>query len=83
MSRRTIIDAVVEVLAASKEPLTAQQIYQRITDGKLYEFKAKDPVSVMRSAIRKALKDADTSSSRIEAIDRDRFRVKTSGAKHT
>ena len=56
MRSRTIIEAVSNVLSARKSPLTAEEIYRDIIERKLYDFKAKDPISVMRSAIRKHLR---------------------------
>jgi hypothetical protein len=73
MRSRTIIEAVIEVLSASKEPLSAQQIHSRIVERKLYEFKAKDPVAVMRAAIRKHMRAPDPASVTLQAVDRDRF----------
>jgi hypothetical protein len=70
----TIIQAVHEVLVASRSPLTAQEIYQQIVDKRLYEFKAKDPLSVMRAAIRKNLRSQRLGKmSTLCVVDRDRF----------
>jgi len=51
MEKRTIAQAVVEVLKMAKQPLSAAEITQVILDRKLYEFSAKDPKSIVRGAI--------------------------------
>lgn len=51
MEKQTIAQAVVEVLKAAKEPMSAAEITQAILDKKLYEFTAKDPKSIVRGAI--------------------------------
>lgn len=51
MEKRTIAQAVVEVLKAAKQPMSAAEITQIILDKKLYEFSAKDPKSIVRGAI--------------------------------
>lgn len=51
MEKRTIAQAVVEVLKTAKQPLPAAEITQVILDRKLYEFSAKDPKSIVRGAI--------------------------------
>ena len=51
MEKRTIAQAVVEVLQAAKQPMSAAEITQAILDKKLYEFSAKDPKSIVRGTI--------------------------------
>lgn len=51
MEKRTIAQAVVEVLKAAKQPMSAAEITQAILDKKLYEFSAKDPRGIVRGAI--------------------------------
>jgi undecaprenyl pyrophosphate synthase len=51
MEKRTIAQAVVEVLHAAKQPLSSADITQAILDQKLYAFSAKDPKSIVRGAI--------------------------------
>jgi restriction system protein len=51
MEKRTIAQAVVEVLQTAKQPLSSVDITQAILDQKLYEFSAKDPKSIVRGAI--------------------------------
>ena len=51
MKERTIAEAAVEVLKATKEPMTAAEITQVILDKGLYEFNTKDQVGMVRRAI--------------------------------
>ena len=51
----TILDACVAILRESKEPLSAENILDGICQRKLFEFKAKDRVGMVRSAIRRLL----------------------------
>ncbi len=51
MEKRTIAQAVVEVLKGAKEPMSAAEITQAILEQKLYEFSSKDPKSIVRGAI--------------------------------
>jgi len=68
---RTILDACVEVLKEAKEPLSAEEIHQRICERQLFEFKAKDPVAVVRATIRKHLRKPE--SHRLKSVDENRF----------
>lgn len=47
-----IYEAVTIVLNDSNVPLSVRDIYQAIRDRGLYDFKAKDPVSVVAKSIR-------------------------------
>jgi hypothetical protein len=58
MARTTIIDACVTTLQEASKPLAPGEIYRRIIDKELFEFKAKDPLSILRSSIRKHLRGA-------------------------
>ena len=49
----TIVEAIHHVLKEAKTPLGHKEIYNRIIKEELYRFGAKDPVSVVRSKIRK------------------------------
>lgn len=51
MKERTIAEAAVEVLKASKESMTAAEITQVILDKGLYKFNTKDQVGMVRRAI--------------------------------
>lgn len=72
--RTTILDATVAVLKAANAPRSAVEIHESITKQKLFEFKAKDPVGIVRSAIRKHLRThAGTPGARVRAVDKDRY----------
>lgn len=49
----TIVDAIQKVLNDSASPLTHKEVYALIIENNYYEFGAKDPISVVRSKIRK------------------------------
>ncbi|SKA13804.1 restriction system protein [Chitinophaga eiseniae] len=49
----TICQAATAVLINANRPMLAQDIYNGITDGALYQFKAKNPLSVLKSELRK------------------------------
>ncbi|HGO5293565.1 restriction endonuclease [Photobacterium leiognathi subsp. mandapamensis] len=49
----TITDAITKVLSEASGPLGHGEIYRRIVSGSYYSFGAKDPISVVRSKLRK------------------------------
>jgi len=49
----TIVEAIKNVLEQAGKPLTAKEIYDAIVAENLYDFKAKDPESVVNSQIRR------------------------------
>lgn len=72
----TILDAVVAVLCAQREPRSVKQIFQLIVDRQLYAFRAKDPVGVVRAAIRKHLRDhggPGQPAARVRQLGPDRY----------
>lgn len=52
----TIVEAIKTVLQEAKESMTAQEIYDKIVEDKLYSFGAKDPVHVVNCQIRRRCK---------------------------
>lgn len=52
-SKRTIAQAISEVMQAEGKPMTVSEIYDAIIGSKLYSFKADEPVHVVRSQIRR------------------------------
>ena len=50
---RTISEAIELVLKNSKVPMTDREIYEQVLRDGLYEFNAKDPLSVLRLEVRK------------------------------
>lgn len=57
--------AISTVLGSSPEPLTPREIYDQIVAGSLYSFKAADPLSVVKSDLRRHCKELDFPSSRM------------------
>ena len=53
MGKKTIHQAICEVLAASGRPMTPRDIYEAIVRRGLYDFKAKDPASSVRRQLRR------------------------------
>lgn len=51
--KTTIVDAIRQVMKAEGEPMTVREIYYQTMQKGLYEFKAKDPIDVIGSQIRK------------------------------
>ena len=49
----TVLDACIQVLRAAGKPLTVDEIHSEITKQGLYEFKAKDSRSIVRSALKR------------------------------
>jgi hypothetical protein len=49
----TIVQAIQNVLEAYNRPLTVMEIYQYIIENKLYVFKAKDPLHIVKTTIRR------------------------------
>lgn len=49
----TINDAIIKILESNNEPLTSQQIYEKITSKKLYNFLAKDPLHIVQHQLRR------------------------------
>lgn len=59
MKKRTICDAIKEVLKDEKDGLTYLEIHSRIEDRKLYEFGAKSPQAVAHGEIRRHCEDLE------------------------
>ena len=57
----TISEAAVIVLRASQEPMHVRRIHTEITNRMLFEFKAKDPISVLSAILRKGSQFEKTS----------------------
>ncbi len=51
--KKAIHEIAAEILAEHKKPMSADEIYELITARGLYEFKAKSPLSVLRSQLRR------------------------------
>jgi restriction system protein len=53
MKNMTIKDAAIEVLKSENTPLSISEIHSKIVEQKLFEFKTKDPQSIVQTAIRR------------------------------
>jgi hypothetical protein len=76
--KTTILDAVVEVLRSETQSATPQEIHDRIITRKLFEFRAKDPVAMVRAAIRKHLRTAGAAGggrARVVQMNKDRYKI--------
>lgn len=51
MKKRTICEAAIEALTKNSTSMTLQEIYDAILKHDLYQFKAANPVSVLRSEL--------------------------------
>jgi restriction system protein len=49
----TILEAALKVLKSSSKPMTAEEIYDQICKEKLFEFGAKDPISILKAQLRR------------------------------
>lgn len=58
-NRATIISAISEVLNGSLKPLTVNAIFDKIVANDYYQFKAQDPVSVVRVELRRHCQGVD------------------------
>ena len=60
----TIVEAIRTVLASAPQPKTAVEIYQRIVEANLYDFKARDPIGVVTAQLRRHCVNYEFASSR-------------------
>jgi hypothetical protein len=51
--KKAIHEVAAEVLAEHQRPMSADEIYEAIISGGLYEFKAQCPRSVLRNQLRR------------------------------
>lgn len=72
---QTIRAAIVEVLHDAGQPLSVQAILERIQKRGLYEFKAKDPLGVVRNQLRRSCVGVD----RKQLSETKHFQVNTNG----
>jgi restriction system protein len=61
--RKTIVQAISEVMRAEDKPMSVSEVYDAIISSKLYSFKADQPVHVVRSQIRRHCLGVDFPSS--------------------
>ena len=60
----TIIEAIKYVLLEKNRSLTDKEIYKLIIEKKLYDFKAKNPIHIVKTTIRRHCKDLDFPSAK-------------------
>jgi len=60
MNKKTISTAAVEALKHAGKSLTPTQIFDLILEKKLYEFKAKEPLNILKSELRKHCANSST-----------------------
>ncbi len=60
----TIIQAIQNVLEAYNRPLSIMEIYQYIIENKLYVFKAKNPLHIVKTTLRRHCYNLDFSSAK-------------------
>ena len=53
MKNNTISSAAIEVLKKNDKPMSAEEIHNSIIQQNLYQFKAKEPLSILKSELRK------------------------------
>lgn len=53
MKKSTICSAAIEALVVAGKPLSAKMIYEVIKQHNLYEFKAQNPLSILKAELRK------------------------------
>jgi hypothetical protein len=58
----TIVDAIRQIMKAEGKPMTPREIYHRVVQEGLYDFKAQTPVAVVGSQIRKHCVGKDAKS---------------------
>ncbi|RCJ42281.1 hypothetical protein A6770_08745 [Nostoc minutum NIES-26] len=61
--KKTIVEAIKEVMWAEEKPMTIREIHDRIVEKELYQFKAADPIHIVGSQIRRHCEGRDFPSS--------------------
>lgn len=68
--KMTILDAAVAVLA-DKKPRTSKEIHDEIVRRSLFDFRAQDPIAMVRAAIRKHLRNTAEKQQRVRKVGKD------------
>ncbi len=66
--KKAIHQIAADVLADAKRAMTAEEIYDSIVSRGLYEFKAKDPKSVLRSQLRRHTESGGNANKSVHTI---------------
>jgi hypothetical protein len=53
MRKHTICSAAIEALNSAGKALTIKELFEFISSKSLYQFKAKEPLSILKSTLRK------------------------------
>ena len=53
MAERTILEAIIKVMEDSGRALTPKEVYRKIRENRLYQFKAQNPLGVVANQIRR------------------------------
>jgi len=69
MAKGTIHQVISDVLCAAGTPLTSSEIYEVISERRLYEFKAKDPANIVRAQLRRHCSNVKTPGARIKYFE--------------
>ena len=75
-----MIDAVILALNDSNSDLSVHEIYAKIIEQKYFEFKSKNPISILSAEIRRhslsMKRTSSVTSPRIEELDGKLFRLR-------
>jgi hypothetical protein len=77
----TIKDAVIKILRATVNPMTADEIYNKIIEHRLYVFGARNPVNVVRNIIESACYNSGYSEKYRAVVPCFHFERNSSGKK--
>lgn len=82
--KKAMHQVAADILAENGSPMSVDQIYAVIVARSLYEFKAKSPVSVLRSQLRRhSTKDTTSNKAKVQSFEitsDGRFKLLTSAS---
>ncbi|MCB1140986.1 MAG: hypothetical protein H7A24_16525 [Leptospiraceae bacterium] len=64
LRQRYIKTAILEILKKETNPLAPKEVYEKIISEGLYNFKAKNPISLISTELRSYCKGVNTSTSK-------------------
>jgi hypothetical protein len=75
-----MLDAIILTLKESDSPLSVNEIYAKIIERKYFEFKSKNPISILSAEIQRnslsMKKVSSVTSPKIEELDGKLFRLR-------
>ncbi len=81
--KKAIHQVAADILAEQGQPMSVEQIYEIVVARGLYEFKAKNPMSVLRSQLhRHSNNDTSRNKAKVQSFDvtaDGRFKLLSSG----